>query len=133
MRVYLAGAINGQSDAQCKPWREAAAQILADLGHEGVDPMRRDYRGKELDNVTPLVLADLEDIRSCDAVLVRCGVPSWGTAMEIHFAHSRRKVIAGFALPPTPSPWLLFHLDEKAVTLDEAIAKLVARWPRERP
>lgn len=45
MKVYLCGPINGCTDDQCKNWREAAKQVLSDT----VDPMRRDYRGREDD------------------------------------------------------------------------------------
>jgi len=123
VRVYLAGAINGKTDDECKRWRDAAAELLRNLGHEAVDPMARDYRGKEAANVEAIVAGDLADIHSCDAVIVKADAPSWGTAMEVHYASAvaRRRVV-GFGAGPRPSPWLAYFCTALVETVDQAIA-----------
>jgi nucleoside 2-deoxyribosyltransferase len=117
MKAYLCGGINGLSDAECKDWREAVKLRLPDT----LDPMRRDYRGKEAESVNEIVRGDLEDIHASDVVLAMCAKPSWGTAMEIFYAHSIGKPV--FAVVPDvakASPWLAFHAQLFA-SLDEAI------------
>ena len=48
--VYLCGGINGLSDEDCTDWREATKAEL--YNHFNfLDPMRRDYRGREAECV----------------------------------------------------------------------------------
>lgn len=89
--VYLAGGINGLSDSDAKDWREYAKQRLI---YRTLDPMRRDYRGKEDESVDEIVHGDLEDIDLCRIILASCLRPSWGTAMELHYG----------AITPAPVP-----------------------------
>lgn len=108
MRVYLAGPIFGMNDYQAKSWREAAKKLRPDI--EWVDPMARDYRGKEDENAADIVSGDLADIASCDAVLAAVENPSWGTAMELRAAHAELgKKVVGFKWKPGTSPWLAQH------------------------
>src|ERR1044071_5415576 len=83
--IYLAGGINGLSDADAQAWRTKANEALAQAGFTVLDPLRRDYRGKENGNSKEIVEQDFADIQSCDVVLAMCERPSWGTAMEIRF------------------------------------------------
>lgn len=117
MRVYLAGPIFGCTDAEANDWREEAKRLL--VGHECVNPMTRDYRGKEAEHVADIVNGDLRDIQSCEAMLVNATRPSWGTAMEIRAASDYALHIVAFA-PPPYSPWLAYHADCFA-TIDEAV------------
>jgi nucleoside 2-deoxyribosyltransferase len=118
MKVYLCGGINGLSDADAKDWREEAKQLLA--GHECVDPMRRDYRGREAENVEAIVQGDIDDIDECDIVLAMCPRPSWGTGMEIFYAHQCGKIV--YIVVPDPcSPWLMHHCTERFDSLAEAV------------
>lgn len=120
MRVYLCGAINGKSDEECRSWREEAKRIAL---FECVDPMNRDYRGKEDDNYFEIVESDKEDIRSCDALLINANSPSWGTAMEIVYAY-------GYAVPcyiftsGRVSPWLRYHAATISPDLGMAIYEI---------
>jgi nucleoside 2-deoxyribosyltransferase len=123
VRVYLCGPINGRSDDDAKGWREYAKQHLSDT----VDPMSRDYRGRELEPgiAKEIVENDKEDILSCDALLVYYDKPSVGTSMEILFAHQlgKRMVLVDKSDKPL-SPWLLYHCDVIVKSLDEAIEVL---------
>lgn len=107
MKVYLCGGINGLTDSECKDWRELAKQLLAPV--ETLDPMRRDYRGAEADNVADIVRGDLRDISDCWVVLAMCERPSWGTAMEIFYAHMIGRPVIAVVGPGEISPWLVYH------------------------
>jgi nucleoside 2-deoxyribosyltransferase len=126
MIVYLAGGIFGLGDGAAKDWREYAK---ANLHCETLDPMRRDYRGVEDDHVVHIVHDDLYDIEHSDLVLANCSKPSWGTAMEIYFAHSRFKRIPviGFWVEGKVSPWLQYHTAELYGSLELAIAAINRR------
>lgn len=105
--AYLCGGINKLSDSDCRDWREAAKDFLRP--HECLDPMRRDYRGREATSVAEIVAGDIEDIRNCRFVLANVSRPSWGTAMEIRIAHDLNKPVLAFGAERDPSPWLVFH------------------------
>jgi nucleoside 2-deoxyribosyltransferase len=126
MTVYLCGGINGLDDAACRDWRQDVTAQLA--GHEVLDPMRRDYRGREAGNVAAIVEGDLEDIRRADALLVNAMRASWGTAMEIVYARQMGKRIVVFTGEwPPPSPWLRYHADVVMTTPDGAVRALLSR------
>jgi nucleoside 2-deoxyribosyltransferase len=119
MKVYLAGPINGCTDEECKGWRERAKQLLPNC--EILDPMVRDYRGKENDSVIAIVEDDLKDIESSDLLLVNASKASWGTCMEIVHAFSiMAKTVVAFGVGEKPSPWLVYHSDLTCLTLEEA-------------
>lgn len=124
MRVYLAGPINGCTDAEAMDWREEMKRRLPRF--EWIDPMDRDYRGKEAENVRSIVEADLADIYRADALLVYAMRPSWGTAMEIVYARDFLKPILVVA-PPLPSPWLEYHATQVVGSLMEAESFLL-KW-----
>lgn len=121
--VYLAGAINKQSDADALDWRRHATERLTPQ-FDVLDPMARDYRGVELENVAAIVEGDLTDIGNCSIVLVRAEAPSWGTAMELVYARGR--IVIGFGAGDRPSPWLVHHTTALYPTLDEAIDAIIA-------
>lgn len=142
--VYLAGGINGLNDADANDWRTEAKTLLPrEIGV--LDPMSRDYRGKEDENFEAIVTGDLADIESCEAVIAYCPRPSWGTAMEIHWTSTagrwvtvessnspaiatlgRRKVVAVVPEATPVSPWLRYHVDAVVNTVEEAVAQVVA-------
>ena len=108
--IYLCGGINGLSDSDATDWRQATKNILGG-NFNYLDPMRRDYRGRELDPgiAEEIVDGDLEDIRESDFILAMADRPSWGTAMEIHFAASIGKPVIVVCSSSKPSPWLRHH------------------------
>lgn len=106
--VYLAGPINMCTDAEARNWREDAKLVLG--AENCLDPMRRDYRGREAENYQAIVEADKDDIWSSKIVLANCWKPGWGTPMEIHYAWSNYKPVVAVVPPDSkPSPWLLYH------------------------
>ena len=90
MRVYLAGP------PYAEEYRRRAAALLAEQGHESVDPMRRDFRGRTEGNEQAIVEGDLEEIDGCDAMLAAFTAPDEGTAMEAWYAHSRGKPVVAY-------------------------------------
>lgn len=125
MKVYLAGPIRGCTDEECRGWREKAKRLLS--GCDILDPMVRDYRGKEGDNVVAIVEGDLEDIRNSDFLLVNASQASWGTPMEVVYARAvlGTRVVA-FGAGDSPSPWLAYHA-ELFPTLEAACDAIMGR------
>lgn len=110
MIAYLCGPINGRSDADCKDWRKLATDLLTEKGVEILDPMRRDFRGREDDAVTEIVCGDKDDIDASDVLLVYFDKPSVGTSMEVLYAWEHNKVVIIIDASGKPlSPWLKFH------------------------
>jgi nucleoside 2-deoxyribosyltransferase len=106
IKVYLCGPINGCTDEECKDWRELVKTKWPDT----IDPMRRDYRGKEDESVKQIVELDKIDIMNCVVVLVNYDKPSVGTSMEILYAFERGKFVVIVADHGTRiSPWLRYH------------------------
>ena len=125
IKVYLAGAIFGKSDADCKDWRKTVADALKAIGAEALDPLVRDYRGKESENKETIVTTDLDDIFNSDIVFVKADAPSWGTAMELVYANQMGKFICAWGVPERISPWLEFHTTVQERTFETALAKLI--------
>jgi nucleoside 2-deoxyribosyltransferase len=108
-------------------WRAKATSVLQG---NVIDPMRRDHRGREAVNVKGLVDADLDDIATCDAVLVNATRPSWGTAMEIVYARQSGKFIVAFFGDGDVSPWLLYHCDVLVKSLSRALFEIQIGMPK---
>lgn len=125
--IYLSGPINGKDDGLCRAWRNSAASSLKAAGHAVLDPMGRDYRGREEESAEEIVSLDKEDIESSEVVLVNANSPGWGTAMECLYAISMGKrvvVFATHASAPSISPWLRCHSHAIFDSLDSAIAHI---------
>lgn len=121
--IYLCGGIAGLSDAEAKGWREKAKLQLSEF--QIFDPMRRDYRGKEDQNVNEIVGQDMDEIKRSDALLVNAARPSWGTAMEIAYAKMWGKETYAFVgFTPSISPWLRYHCTSIDVDMTRAINRL---------
>lgn len=107
MKLYLCGPINGCTDAEANDWRTLVKSLWPG---ECVDPMVRDYRGREDECVKEIVELDKQDIDGCDALIVSYDKPSVGTAMEMLYAYGREIPVVVVAAPGTKiSPWLRYH------------------------
>lgn len=116
--VYLCGAINGKTDSECRAWRQQAKQLLC--GFNILDPMRRDYRGKENVFAHEIIEADKDDIDMSEGLLVYFDSPSFGTAMEIFYAFNEGlKVVAVNASGAPHSPWVEVHTHAVVTDLAE--------------
>lgn len=108
MTVYLAGPINGCTDAEAYDWRDDMTHRLS--GFEILSPMARDYRGKEDESVEEIVEGDKADIDASDIIIAFCPKPSVGTSMEVFYAWERGKTVIVYAPGDAPvSPWLRYH------------------------
>lgn len=112
MKIYLCGPINGRSDEECKGWRAVATQAFTACGHEVIDPMARDYRGRELEPgiAREIVENDKADIDACDVLFVYFDKPSVGTSMEVLYAWERGRFVFLLDQSGKPlSPWFIYH------------------------
>lgn len=118
-KIYLAGAITHLVDP--KSWRDDAANQLLYLGCEVLDPLN--WEAKDFSD-SEIVTLDYKLILDSVAVLVDCGQPSWGTAMELAFAKQMGRPAFGWNIPTKCSPWLREHLYSGCVHLPIAITNL---------
>ena len=120
LRVYLAGP------PYADDYRRRASELLVTAGHEPVDPMRRDFRGRTEGHEEEIVLGDLADIDSCDAVLADFSEPDEGTAMEAWYAHSSGKPLVAVTGGRTAHPWVVHvarSLHEDVTSAVEALSR----------
>lgn len=123
IRPYLCGPIFGCSDEEAKAWRELAKRHFPNA----IDPMARDYRGREDVNWDEIVYQDKLAISGCSCVLANVPRPSFGSAMEILFAWELGKPVFAVAAGPV-SPWLRYHATAVFPTLEAAIERMEARF-----
>jgi nucleoside 2-deoxyribosyltransferase len=75
-----------------------------------MDPMRRNFKDREVDSANEIVEFDLQDIRDADLVLVNYNKNSIGTSMEVFYAsHNLKKFVVAFS-PfsfKDSSPWMV--------------------------
>jgi hypothetical protein len=127
-KIYLAGGIFGLNDHDATWWRATAKARLEGAGFAVLDPMVRDYRGLELGNEREIVESDLSDISQCSMILASCLQPSWGTAMELHYAWTQSipvYSIVSFAKPL--SPWLRYHSMKLFIDVGAAVEEIILR------
>lgn len=142
--VYLCGPINGRTDADAMNWREAIKRMiergesdnypderpLAELGVRTLDPMRRDYRGRENEPgiADEIVELDLLDVARVDALIVYYDKPSVGTSMEVFHAWRQGKFVVLVDHSGRPlSPWLAYHTHRVVPSLWDAVRELRVR------
>ena len=118
MRVYLAGP------PYAEEYRRRAVQLLAEQGHQPVDPMRRDFRGRTEGNEQAIVEGDLEEIDGCDAMLAAFTAPDEGTAMEAWYAHSRGKPVVAYTGGTPAHPWTTYVATSVHADLGDAVRAL---------
>jgi thiaminase/transcriptional activator TenA len=118
MRVYLAGPPFADD------YRREAVELLRAGGHEPVDPMRRDFRGRTEGNEDEIVLGDLADIDSCDVLLADFGEPDEGTSMEAWYARSQGTPVVVWTRGRRPHPWTVWVASSLHEALPEAVAAL---------
>jgi nucleoside 2-deoxyribosyltransferase len=113
-RVYLAGP------PYADEYRARAAVLVAEIGCEPVDPMRRDFRGATEGHEAEIVEGDLADIDSCAAVLAAFTAPDEGTAMECWYAHSRGIPVVVYTGGTPVHPWTAYVAASAHATLEDA-------------
>jgi hypothetical protein len=132
IKVYQAGPIAGQTDAECKDWRD---KLRKEYSHiiEFLDPMKRDFRTiygidkeerSEGDHTNEIVDMDIWDINRCDIFMAYCPFPSVGTSMEIYHAHvvAKKPVVLVIPVGVRISPWHRRFSTKIVGTIDDAVA-----------
>ncbi|MBR0057319.1 MAG: hypothetical protein IJP66_08315 [Kiritimatiellae bacterium] len=131
LKVYLSGPI--MDDAEAADWRVAARGALA--GKFAIlDPMRRNFKDREVDSANEIVEFDLQDVRDADILLVNYSKPSIGTSMEVFYAaHDLGKFIVAFS-PfefAACSPWMVRYCTKILPTLDAAVKYILSHFARD--
>ncbi len=119
-RVYLAGPIFQQPDRICADWRGYFKQFPE---FEWLDPMMRDYRGKEDSAFGEIVEGDKADIDGCRAVIANATIASAGTSMEILWAWLNHTPVISI-VGEKVSPWIRYHSTRLVRCEEEAFAAL---------
>jgi len=112
------------SGEEAKDWRTRAKEKLAGK-FILLDPMRRNFRDREIDSANEIVEFDLQDVRDADILLVNYSKPSIGTSMEVFYAsYNLGKFVIAFS-PfefESCSPWMVRFCTKILPSLDDAIA-----------
>jgi len=122
-KIYLCGPISACVPDEKKDWRTRAKERLAGR-FILLDPLRRNFRDRELESANEIVEFDLQDVRDADIILVNYSKPSIGTAMEIFNAsHDLGKFVIAFS--PLSfgecSPWMVRFTTKILSGLDAAL------------
>lgn len=123
-KIYLCGPIMDCSEEEGKTWRQRAKESLAGR-FVLLDPLRRNFRDREIDSANEIVDFDLQDVRDADILLVNYCKPSIGTAMEVFYAsHDQGKFVIAFSPFPFEemSPWMVKFCTKILPGLEEALS-----------
>lgn len=122
-RIYLCGPIMDEIEGHAREWRQFAAARL-DSDFTILDPMRRNFKDREVDSANEIVEFDLQDVRDADIVLVNYNKASIGTAMEVFYAsHELGKFVVAFS-PfefKDSNPWMVRFCTKILPSLERAI------------
>ncbi|MEI6210582.1 MAG: nucleoside 2-deoxyribosyltransferase domain-containing protein [bacterium] len=122
-KIYLSGPIMDETHSAAITWREVAKQQLCDH-FILLDPMRRNFKDREVDSANEIVEFDLQDVRDADILLVNYNKASIGTAMEVFYAaHDLGKFIVAFS-PfsfQDSSPWMVRYCTKILPDLETAL------------
>jgi len=123
-KVYLSGPIMDEHPERAVTWREQAKAQLRDH-FVLLDPMRRNFKDREVDSANEIVEFDLQDVRDADILLVNYSKTSIGTSMEVFFAaHDLGKFVVAFS-PfgfQDCSPWMVRYCTKILPSLEDALA-----------
>ena len=129
-KIYLSGPIMDEHEGYAREWREAAKQLLGDH-FILLDPMRRNFKDREVDSANEIVEFDLQDVRDGDIILVNYNKPSIGTSMEVFYAaHNLEKFVIGFSpfSYKDCSPWMVKYCTKILGSLEEACEYLLENF-----
>ncbi|MFH0908652.1 MAG: nucleoside 2-deoxyribosyltransferase domain-containing protein [bacterium] len=120
--IYLSGPIMDEHEGHARTWREQAKKLL-DHDFTLLDPMRRNFKDREVDSANEIVEFDLQDVREADIIVVNYNKPSIGTAMEIFYAsHDLNKFVVAFSPFSFKdcSPWMVRYCTKILPDLESA-------------
>ena len=122
-KIYLSGPIMDEHAGQARAWRETAKKLLG-KHFTLLDPMRRNFKDREVDSANEIVEFDLQDVRDADIIIVNYSKTSIGTAMEVFYAsHDLGKFVIAFSPFSFKdcSPWMVKHCTKVLPSLEDAI------------
>lgn len=122
-KIYLSGPIMDEHPELAATWRERAKEQLKDH-FVLLDPMRRNFKDREVDSANEIVEFDLQDVRDADIVLVNYNKTSIGTAMEVFYAaHDLGKFVVAFSPFEYKdcSPWMVRYCTKILPSLEAAL------------
>ncbi len=122
-KIYLSGPIMDEQLDQAISWRELAKETLRG-DFTLIDPMRRNFKDREVDSANEIVEFDLQDVRDADILLVNYSKNSIGTSMEVFYAaHDLGKFVVAFSPFSFQdcSPWMVRYCTKILPTLQDAI------------
>ncbi|RLD11281.1 MAG: hypothetical protein DRI44_03940 [Chlamydiae bacterium] len=120
--IYLSGPIMDEHEGEARQWREEAKRLLGEKFFL-LDPMRRNFKDREVDSANEIVRFDLQDVEDADFILVNYNKASIGTAMEIfHASHNLGKFIVAFSPFEFKecSPWMVKYCTKILPSLEDA-------------
>ena len=121
-KIYLSGPIMDEHEGVAREWRESAKRLLGDKFFL-LDPMRRNFKDREVYSANEIVRFDLQDVEDADLLLVNYNKPSIGTSMEIfHASHNLGKFVVAFSPYSFKdcSPWMVKYCTKILLTLEDA-------------
>lgn len=122
-KIYLCGPIMDVTSDESTDWRSRAKERLSGK-FVILDPMRRNFRDREIDSANEIVDFDLQDVRDADILLVNYGKASIGTSMEVFYAsHDLGKFVIAFSpyAYQDMSPWMVKHCTKILPNLQDAL------------
>jgi len=122
-KIYLSGPIMDEQLDQAISWREFAKETLRG-DFTLIDPMRRNFKDREVDSANEIVEFDLQDVRDADILLVNYSKNSIGTSMEVFYAaHDLGKFVVAFSPFSFQdcSPWMVRYCTKILPSLQDAI------------
>ncbi len=122
-KIYLCGPIMDVTSDESTDWRSKAKEKLSGK-FVILDPMRRNFRDREIDSANEIVDFDLQDVRDADILLVNYGKASIGTSMEVFYAsHDLGKFVIAFSPYEYQdmSPWMVKHCTKILPNVHEAL------------
>ncbi len=132
-KIYLCGPIMDEVDGRAREWRQRAKELLSD-SFILLDPMRRNFKDREVDSANEIVEFDLQDVRDADIILVNYCKPSIGTAMEVFYAsHVLHKFVIAFSPFSFKdcSPWMVKYCTKILPSLEAAAAYIREHFIRQ--
>ncbi|MDA0991840.1 MAG: nucleoside 2-deoxyribosyltransferase [Verrucomicrobia bacterium] len=122
-KIYLCGPIMDEVEGVAREWRELANAKLGD-NFIILDPMRRNFKDREVDSANEIVEFDLQDVREADIILVNYNKPSVGTSMEVFYAsHELGKFVVAFSPFSFKdcNPWMVRFCTKILPSLEDAL------------
>ncbi len=118
-KVYLSGPMDNVSEEEGKGWRGDAKGLLHEHGITASDPY--DFE-QDIDTPKLLVKTDLSYIIQCHGMIINASqnIVTWGSPMEVLWAHQNGIINVAFTGTLHPSPWLSTH-STITQTLDQAV------------